>query len=974
MGYEALPTPHHGMTAREKGVLLLRYVQQKRPVLGLDFSRAMLSEADLGGAMLRGVSLQGADLSGAWLGGADLRDADLRDVSMHDARLPRARLSGASLTTASMQRVELQGADLSDADLNGCRLQGADLEGAVLAGATLRGASLIRAELHRADLSGADLSGARLQGAYLRQADLTGADLSGADLDEAELEGARLEDVELSGAKLENAYLEGTILAEEAPPWWDRPEAPAVAAPREAVIPPTPPPPEPAPRLPRPAPTPVPEVSVDLLSLLQERLGLEAFRPGQRDIIATVCSGRDTLVVMPTGAGKSLCYQLPALARGGTTLVVSPLLSLMKDQVDGLVARGVRATFINSTLTPAERSARLGQLQRGEWELVYVAPERFSPVFLSALQGVDVRLLAIDEAHCLSQWGHDFRPDYLRLGEVRAALGGVTCVALTATATPRVQDDILATLGIPDARRFVTGFDRDNLLLEVIETPQLKDKKRHLLELVRAAPALVYCATRKNVEKVVELLHDGGIPAATYHAGMEHDHRIAVQDGFMSGLHPVVVATNAFGMGVDKPDVRCIVHWEMPGTVEAYYQEIGRAGRDGQDSRVALLFRESDQRTQEFFIRAGNPPAAFVRGVWSVLRGAAEPEVWVEPSHLLQALPPDASERQALSCIYTLQREGYVRRLSTEEGDPRIGLEILKPGEPLLLDEAAIQRRREREYGQLALLVDYVRAGCRRRYLLEYFGQEAPWERCGTCDACREGRPLLREPGPLSAEQALAVRKLLACRARRGQPYSRNMIARVATGSNDKSVRSFRFDRLSTHGILGDWKTRDIQKLLSELVHAGAIQAIFTTRSVQGREHTYRELSLTPEGHRVMRGASDFVMIFPELQGKLRQLSLDRPAAAPVAAAVALPSAPAPPPAPEALDAGLFAALSTARAQVARAEGCAAAALIPDAALARISVSRPTSLEALGAIEGMGAERAARYGGLILDVVSGWRS
>ncbi|MFT5686539.1 MAG: ATP-dependent DNA helicase RecQ, partial [Myxococcota bacterium] len=935
---------------------------EKRPVIGLDFSRAWLCEVDLGNAALRGVLLQGADLSGAWLGGADLRDADLRDVSMRDARLPRAKLSGASLTTASLHRVELQGADLSDADLNGTRLQGADLEGANLSGATLRGASLIRAELHRADLSGADLSGALLQGAYLRGADLTGADLSNANLDETELEGAKLDDVELSGAKLETAYLEGTILAEEAPPWWDRADEPAPPPQREEIFPPLtsplPPPPEP----PRPAPVraspqptePIPEVSVDLESLLRSRLGLESFRPRQRDIIATICAGEDTLVVMPTGAGKSLCYQLPALARGGTTLVVSPLLSLMKDQVDGLVARGVRATFINSTLSSAERSARIGQLQRGEWELVYVAPERFSPVFLASLANVDIRLLAIDEAHCLSQWGHDFRPDYLRLGEVRAALGGVPTVALTATATPRVQDDILATLGTEHARRFVTGFDRSNLLLEVIETPKLKDKKKRLIELVSTAPALVYCATRKNVEKVAEILHDNGIPAATYHGGMEHDHRIAVQDGFMAGTHPVVVATNAFGMGVDKPNVRTIVHWEMPGTVEAYYQEIGRAGRDGQDSRIALFYRESDQRTQEFFIRAGNPPASFVRGVWSVLRGASEREVWLEPKEFLRGMPAEASERQALSCIYTLQREGFVRRLSGEDEDPRIGLEILKPGETLLLDEAAIQRRREQEYGKLSLLVDYVRAGCRRRYLLEYFGQEAPWERCGTCDACREGRPLIREPLPLSEDQALAVRKLLACMARMKKPFSSNMIARVATGSNDKSVRSFRFDRLSTHGILNDWKTRDIQKLLTELVHADAVRAVYTTRSLQGREHTYRELSLTPTGDRIMRdGVDDFAMIFPELQGKLRLLSHIRS---------------------QPIDAGLLAALSTARAQVAQAEGSSASAVIPDAVLEKIAAQRPMSLAALSEIGGMGEKRVSRYGVLLVDVVSGWRS
>ena len=346
----------------------------------------------------------------------------------------------------------------------------------------------------------------------------------------------------------------------------------------------------------------------DLETVLRTRFGFPSFRGAQGAICAHVTAGEDALVVMPTGAGKSMCYQLPALARGGTTLVVSPLLALMKDQVDALVEKGVRAVAINSTQTASERRAAIEGVLDGAYELVYVAPERFSDYFLRRLARADIRLLAIDEAHCLSQWGHDFRPDYLRLGRVRKALGDVPTVALTATATPEVQEDILRTLGIPDARRFIQGFDRPNLSLEVLATDRDKEKLALLPSLVSASPALVYCATRKNVEKVTAHLRQEGVPAGMYHAGLDHSDRIAVQDAFMQGKVPVVVATNAFGMGVDKDDVRTIVHFELPGTVRDEDVAAGRVPFDGAyDARsegsgarglVALSWEEHRDRHQ----------------------------------------------------------------------------------------------------------------------------------------------------------------------------------------------------------------------------------------------------------------------------------------------------------------------------------------------------------------------------------------
>src|SRR6185436_1005338 len=383
---------------------------------------------------------------------------------------------------------------------------------------------------------------------------------------------------------------------------------------------------------------------MDIDQILRERFGHPSFREGQREIVEHVARGQHALVVMPTGAGKSLCFQLPALARGGTTLVVSPLLALMKDQVEALQQRGIHATFINSSISTDERSRRLQGLKSGAYELVYVAPERFSDAFLESIQGCDLRLLAVDEAHCTSQWGHDFRPDYLRIGRVRRTFPDVATVALTATATPKVQDDILRILGIGEARRFVRGFDRPNLSLEVIAAERIEDKLALLTELAAPGPTLVYCATRKNVERAAQALREKGIAAETYHAGMEHEDRIRAQERFMSGASRIVVATNAFGMGVDKDDVRTILHFDLPGTVEAYYQEIGRAGRDGAPSRVVLLFREGDRRTQEFFIRMSHPPAAWVKAIYAHLLQKKRPgseEVWIGLDDLATAIPEE---------------------------------------------------------------------------------------------------------------------------------------------------------------------------------------------------------------------------------------------------------------------------------------------------------------------------------------------
>jgi ATP-dependent DNA helicase RecQ len=346
-----------------------------------------------------------------------------------------------------------------------------------------------------------------------------------------------------------------------------------------------------------------------------ERFGLREFRPGQREIIEAVISGRPSIAVLPTGAGKSLCYQLPAVALGGLTVVVSPLISLMKDQVDALLQRGIPATFINSSVEPGERDARLQAAVAGEVRLLYVAPERFRvPAFVAALERLRLTLLAVDEAHCISEWGHDFRPDYARLGEVVARLEPRRLVALTATATPDVRQEIGAQLGMREPQVFVRGFDRPNLELAVRPSGGDGDKLDACLQLLdqpaqRGRPALIYTATRKKSEKVAEALRERGLLAAAYHAGLSDEERASVQERWMADRARVIVATNAFGMGVDKRDVRLVIHHDLPGSAEAYYQEAGRAGRDGLPARCVLLFNHGDVRLREFLIANANDGA-----------------------------------------------------------------------------------------------------------------------------------------------------------------------------------------------------------------------------------------------------------------------------------------------------------------------------------------------------------------------------
>ncbi len=400
------------------------------------------------------------------------------------------------------------------------------------------------------------------------------------------------------------------------------------------------------------------------------RFGLKSFRPGQSKVIEAVMNGEDCLCIMPTGGGKSLCYQFPAVSREGLTLVVSPLIALMKDQVDGMVNRGIAAACLNSSQSLDEQGNVIRQMENGELDLLYVAPERLrSPRFVETIEKTKIQLLAIDEAHCISQWGHDFRPDYARLGKLRTRIGEPQTIALTATATTDVQIDIKRQLELSSPKTFVTGFARDNLYLEVATPPSIAEKNLALIEFLNSHPGagIIYASTRKKCEEIVQLLSGKKRRFGFYHGGMHPQDRKQIQERFMSGEIDVIIATNAFGMGIDKPDIRFVVHYNLPGTLEAYYQEAGRAGRDGKPSDCLLLFSQGDRFIQEFFIENAYPSRKVVEQVYEYLRSIDRDPIELTLAEIKERLDLDIAPDGIGVCEQLLEKSGAIERLDTQQ-------------------------------------------------------------------------------------------------------------------------------------------------------------------------------------------------------------------------------------------------------------------------------------------------------------------
>ncbi|MEI6378237.1 MAG: RecQ family ATP-dependent DNA helicase [Candidatus Falkowbacteria bacterium] len=407
------------------------------------------------------------------------------------------------------------------------------------------------------------------------------------------------------------------------------------------------------------------EQKLELIELMKLHYGFATLRPGQEQAIDQVLSGRSCLIVMPTGGGKSLCYQLPALILPGITIVVSPLIALMKDQVDAMQKIGIPAAFINSSLSPEETTQRLQAAVDGQLKLLYIAPERFyNQEFLNALPQLNVSLFAVDEAHCISQWGHDFRPSYRQLKKAIARIGSPVVIGLTATATPEVRRDIVDQLDMDASATIVTGFGRPNLQFGagIVHDGQ---KASIITETIMHLPkpiGIVYSGTRARTETIMSELAANGIDAAVYHAGLEANDRQRVQDDFMSGKVPIIVATNAFGMGIDKSNIRFVIHDGLPPNIEAYYQEAGRAGRDGEMALCLLLYSPRDRYLREFFIKGDNPPPSLILDTYDYLLSFEEDRVFITYSSVSKAIGGDAPDMAVSTAIKHLEGVGYVQR------------------------------------------------------------------------------------------------------------------------------------------------------------------------------------------------------------------------------------------------------------------------------------------------------------------------
>jgi ATP-dependent DNA helicase RecQ len=672
-------------------------------------------------------------------------------------------------------------------------------------------------------------------------------------------------------------------------------------------------------------------------ALLHERFGHREFREGQADAVQSVLRGRSLLVVMPTGSGKSLLYQLPALLEDGLTLVVSPLIALMKDQVDDLVRRGIPAAFINSSLSLEEQRQRLAQCVAGQTRILYVAPERFrSAAFLEMLQRVKVARMAVDEAHCISEWGHDFRPDYRRLKQFRNDLGRPQVTALTATATTRVQRDIVESLGLADSEVdiHVHGFDRPNLALSVEQAPDGAAKNKFILDFLREekGSGIIYVGTRQVAEDVAEAVKAVEPRTTFYHAGMEPEDRTRAQEEFLTGRARIAVATVAFGMGIDKRDIRFVLHYHYPGSVEGYYQEIGRAGRDSLPARCVLLYAPADHFLREFFIDLNYPTPDMVLSVYDALWSMPDNPILMTYRQIAKLCDDDLKEGHVGAAVRLLDGAGVTRALSGEAtariGLARPGAEILatlrgdvqrrvfealastadleSPGEIRIepgrlaivakLEEEQVRRAlaslagaghidyeppfrgrgiqklsdvpppfekvpidwarqellRRGEEEKLEAMEEYINGdACRRRYILQYFGEKSDLV-CGTCDRCarRETRktaagapsrlaapPLHagdreRSPSPhapqgprgnaMDRQPAIAA-AILICVSHLRFPLGAGRIAQVVTGSREKDIVQWRLDRNPAYATVRAGQDA-VKKVITDLIRSGHLK------------------------------------------------------------------------------------------------------------------------------------------------------
>lgn len=675
--------------------------------------------------------------------------------------------------------------------------------------------------------------------------------------------------------------------------------------------------------------------------ILQRTFGFPDFRPGQQEVIERILKGQPTLAVMPTGAGKSLCYQLPALTLPGLAVVVSPLIALMHNQVRSLQGRGLKAAAWTSSTSSSEREELVYKLQSDQLDLLYVAPERFrSQSAMRLIQSAQPSLFVVDEVHCVSQWGHDFRPDYARLGEVLARLrenNSVRFAGLTATATAKVREDIAKSLGVEDDLEVVvTGFDRPNLKLGVSHVSQMPQSQERRLDVIAenlsvwmgdSGSAIIYAPTRKRAEETTEGLRSRGFDASCYHAGLDAKERESAQEKFETQSQQVMVATNAFGMGIDKPDIRLVAHLSLPDSPEAYYQEMGRAGRDGQPAGVLLLWDPAELRYALHRVEAASPTPELVHDVREDLAKHLPDSGPMSLDELVRALEPQFGPATRAALV-ALEQAGDLVWVS--------GSAQLEPG-PSQINQQLLHNRAAHLRGRLSAAIGYVqRAKCRRQYLVQYFEGPSKTPPCGICDRCTE-------PSPSKAEGDLYVSSLktLSCIARVKGKYGKSRVVDVLLGAKNKNVLGAGLEKLSTYGLMSHWKRTHLLELIDSLIRADLAELTL---------EDFPKVRLTHSGAQTLREKRDIFINFQPKAARSNQPKAD----------VELPHE----------DQTLFNKLREWRTNEAKTQSVPSFIVASDAVLRALATTRPSSLDALAQVKGIGHTKLERYGTDLLNVIS----